>query len=142
MFYKTNKNTFQNKKYTFQTNPLFVLKPFCLQIVICLDVFMSQIAVNSIGVGKKKDPSSPTVRLELELEKTSKDSFPEFSYLSLKKELNLNIDAAEKENRDTTNKTGKVRFPSKNCIYNVFKIVFCLNFLSKLFLPKIKSSLI
>ena len=51
------------------------------------------------GVGeKKKTFSAPTVRLQVELEKTSKDSFPELSFLSLKKELSENIDNAEKEN--------------------------------------------
>jgi hypothetical protein len=55
------------------------------------------------GPQKKIVPTEPTIRLEVELEKTSKDSFPEFSYLSLKKELNSNRETAEKENKDTTN---------------------------------------
>ena len=57
------------------------------------------------GVGeKKKTFSAPTVRLQVELEKTSKDSFPEFSFLSLKKELSENIGNAEKENHDLNSK--------------------------------------
>merc|ERR1711937_14069 len=81
------------------THPIFESDFDCLT-----DGLMSLAGPNG-GVGeKKKTFSAPTVRLQVELEKTSKDSFPEFSFLSLKKELSENIGNAEKENHDVNSK--------------------------------------
>lgn len=91
-----------------------------------LDGLMSLAGPNG-GVGeKKKTFSAPTVRLQVELEKTSKDSFPEFSFLSLKKELSENIGNAEKENHDVNSKGDYVIF-SMNFFRSLFITVQELN---------------